>query len=139
MNEMEKRQKLMTFVKWGIVCFALAVLCFFFVEKPYAETELREVIGRISNCFAVPGVVIGGIGGLSYVSYRGGYDGLGYAFSNFGLHNIWTTRQPKRYKSLYEYKEAKDQTGRKWLPEALIVGLGFIAIGLLLTLIYCIL
>ena len=128
----------MTLLKWGIACFVLAVLCFF-AEKPYAETELREIMGKISNCFTVPGVVIGGIGVLSYVSYRGGYDGLGYAFSNFALHNIWTTRQPKRYKSLYEYKEAKDQAGRKWLPHALIIGLGSIAIGSLFTVLYCIL
>ena len=139
MNEMEKRKKVITLVKWSISCFVLAVLCFIFIEKPYAETELREIIGRLSNCFTVPGVLIGGIGGLSYVSYRGGYDGLGYAFSNFGLHNIWTTKQPKKYKSLYEYREAKDKAGRSWLPSALMVGLGSVAIGLLLTIVYCIL
>ena len=139
MNEMEKRKKVITLVKWSISCFVLAVLCFIFIEKPYAETELREIIGRLSNCFTVPGVLIGGIGGLSYVSYRGGYDGLGYAFSNFGLHNIWTTKQPKKYKSLYEYRESKDKAGRSWLPSALMVGLGSVAIGLLLTIVYCIL
>ena len=139
MNEMEKRKKVITLVKWSISCFVLAVLCFIFIEKPYAEAELREIIGRLSNCFTVPGVLIGGIGGLSYVSYRGGYDGLGYAFSNFGLHNIWTTKQPKKYKSLYEYREAKDKAGRSWLPSALMVGLGSVAIGLLLTIVYCIL
>ena len=137
MNEMEKRPKLMIFVKWCVVCLAIAVVCFF-IEKPYAETELREVIGKVSNCFTIPGVLIGGIGGLSYVSYLGGYDGLSYAFSNFGLHNLWTRKQPKRYKSLYEYKEAKDNAGRKWLPSALMAGLASIAIGILFTIIYCI-
>ena len=138
MNEMEKRQRLMAFAKWGIACFVLAVLCFF-AEKPYAETELREIMGKISNCFTVPGVLIGGLGGLSYVSYRGGYDGLSYAFSNFGLHNLWTKKQPKRYKSLYEYKETKDEAGRKWLPSALMAGLASLLIGLLFMIIYCIL
>ena len=137
MNEMEKRQKLMAFAKWAIACLVIAIACFF-NEKPYAEPELRAAIGKLSNCFTMPGVLIGGLGGLSYVSYRGGYDSLSYAFSNFGLHNIWTKKQPKRYKNLYEYKEAKDNAGRKWLPSALMAGLASIAIGLMLTIIYCI-
>ena len=48
MNELEKRQRKMALLKWGIACFVLAVLCFF-AEKPYAETELREIMGKISN------------------------------------------------------------------------------------------
>lgn len=138
MDEMEKKQKLTSLIKWGIIWFAVALGCFF-IEQPYGETDIREIMEKISNCFTVSGVVIGGIGGLSYISFLGGYDGLGYAFSNFALHNIWTTKQPKRYKSLYEYKEAKDKKGRKWIPSALIVGLASIAIGIVFLVIYYIL
>ena len=138
MNEMEKRQKAITCLKWGILCLSLAVVCFFF-EKPYAQTELREIIGKISNCFTVPGVLLSAIGGLSYVSYRGGYDGIGYAFSSFGLHNLWNIKQPKKYKTFYEYKESKDKKGRSWLPATLLVGLISLAIGALFMIIYCVL
>jgi asparagine N-glycosylation enzyme membrane subunit Stt3 len=135
MEEKEKHPKILKAVKWSIIWLAIAIACFF-VEEPYAEKSAVEIIGKISNCFTVPGVILAGIGGLSYVSRLGGYDGIGYAFSNFGLHNIWTTRHPKKYKSLYEYKEAKDKNGRKWLPEALITGLVSLFAGAIFLVIY---
>lgn len=132
----EKRQIIISYVKWSIVCVAIAIFCFFVTEKPYAQANATEVIGKIGNCFTVPGVLLSGIGGLSYISYLGGFDSLAYAFSNFGLHNIWVKRQPERYKSFYEYKEAKNKKGRKWLPKTLSVGLVSLGIGLIFTVIY---
>lgn len=134
-EENEKLQKITKIVKWSIVCLALIVACFF-IEAPYKEKGAADVIGKISNCFTVPGVILFGIGGLSYVSHKGGFDGIGYAFSNFGLHNLWVTRHPKRYKNLYEYKEAKEQKGRKWLPESLFIGLASLALGVVFLIIY---
>ena len=135
MEENEKRDKILKAVKWSIIWLAIALACFF-IEEPYAEKSAAEVIGKISNCFTVPGILLAGVGGLTYVSRLGGYDGIGYAFSNFGLHNIWVTKQPKRYKSFYEYKEAKNKKGRKWLPEALITGLISLAVGVVFLIIY---
>lgn len=136
MNDIEeKKQRIAKIIKWAIIWLAVAIASFF-IEAPYNETDVREIMEKISNCFTVSGVVIAGIGGLSYVSHLGGYDGIGYAFSNFSLHNIWVSKQPKKYKSLYEYKEAKDKKGRKWLPEALIIGLVSIAIGIVFLVVY---
>lgn len=138
-DDRELRQKTISYVKWSVACAIIAIACFFLTEKPYLETTAANVIGKIGNCFIVPGVVISGIGGLSYISYLGGYDSLSYTFSNFALHNIWVKNQPKRYKTFYEYKEQKDKKGRKWLPRALVVGLISFAIGVILTVIYMIL
>ena len=137
-DESEKRQIIVSYVKWGIACIAIALFCFFVTEKPYEQATAADVVGRIANCFVVPGVVLSGIGALSYVSFLGGYDSLSYAFVNFGLHNLWVKRQPKKYKNFYEYKEEKNEKGRKWLPRALTVGLISLAIGIVLTVIYLI-
>ena len=137
-DEGEFRQKIISYVKWGAVCVAIVLFCFFAVEKPYAQATAADVIGKIGNCFFVPGVVLSGIGALSYISYLGGYDSLSYTFSNFALHKIWVQRHPKRYKSLYEYKEAKNKKGRKWLPHAFAVGIVSLGLGVIFTVIYLI-
>ena len=129
------KKLLMSCIKPSVFLVAAIIACAFF-ENPFAEAEIREIFGKLSNVFTVPGAVFTGIGALSYFNYLGAYDGLGYAFANFGLHNIWVTRQPEKYKSFYDYKKAKDEKGRKWLPNVLIVGGLSFTIGVLLLLVY---
>ena len=96
-DEEKNRQRIISYIKWSAVCAVIAIICFFVTEKPYAEDTAAEIIGKIGNCFFVPGVLLSGIGGLSYISYLGGYDSLSYTFSNFALHNIWVKKQPRKY------------------------------------------
>lgn len=135
----EKIKKfLLSCIKPASLLVAAIVACFF-IEDPFAETEIKELIGDLADVFTTPGVVFSGIGLLSYFSYLGAYDGLAYAFSNFGLHNLWVTRRTERYKSLYDYRKAKDDKGRKWLPNVLAVGLLSFVIGIILFVVYLIL
>ena len=128
-------RKRILYVKWAVIAVVLVVLMFFY-EKPYEGESVADVVGKISNCFTVPGIVLSGIGALSYVSYIGGYDSFGYIFSNFALHSLIYREQPKKYQSLYDYKQAKDAKGRKWLPHVLFVGLGTLAISVVLLIVY---
>ena len=131
----EKKKRLIKYIR-ATVFWAIAFVACIFIEEPYNQEGALEVVGALCNCFTVPGVIFAGIAGLSYISYQGGYDGLGYAFTSFGLHNIFTSRQPKKYKTLYDYKVAKDERGRAWLPHFLVVGVASLAIGIVLLIVY---
>lgn len=128
----------MRYVRWLVILAAAIAVCVF-IEKPHEQETAKEAIGKICNCFTVPGVVFAGVGGLSYISHLGGYDSFGYTFSNFSLHNIWVTKSRKKYDSFYDYKQKKDAKGRKWLPHVLQLGIASLAVGAVLLVIYLIL
>ncbi len=134
----ETKTKIIRYVRWGSVLLAFIVAMFFY-EKPYEQQGAKEIVGAISNCFITPGVVFSGIGILSYISKKGGYDSFGYVFSNFSLHHILFNTPKVKYESLYDYKVAKDEKGRKWLPEMLFTGLGAFSVGVVIFVIYLIL
>lgn len=131
----KKILRLKSYIKAGTVWLVLLVLAFWW-ENPFQAESIGEIFTAISNAFTIPGVIMTGLGGLTYLASKGAYDGLGYAFSNFGLHNVWMKRQPKKYKTLYDYKAAKDEKGRKWLPSALVFGLISLALGVISLVIY---
>lgn len=89
-----------------------------------------DLFALLTDCFTLPGILFAGMGGLSLISYHGGYDSLSYMFSRYGLHNLIPTYQKNRqYETLYEYKQKKDAKGRSWHPEWLFVGLGCLVLS----------
>jgi hypothetical protein len=128
-------KKYFPYIKWSVV--ALAAIVFMIVyENPFSAGNAADIVGKLSNCFAVPGVVLSGIGALSYFSSLGAYDAFGYIFSNFSLHSIIPGHHKEKYESLYEYKKEKDEKSRKWLPYALKVGLITLGISVALLVVY---
>ena len=136
MKEGTEKSKLWVRILTCAAALVVAVVLFAFWEGLFRKTEAKDIIGTLSDCFFVPGVLFAGIGGLSWVSSKGGYDAFGYAFSNFALHNFFPTKHPKKYKSLYDYKQEKDENGRHWLPQLLITGMFSLLVGVILFIIY---
>lgn len=134
----ELKRKKLTYLWWALIAFSLVALMAVF-RKPFAEENTKKIVGEISNCFFVPGVVMSGIGALSYLSAKGAYDSFGYIFSNFSLHSIIYRDQPKKYESLYDYKMKKDEKGRKWFKHMLVVGLCTLSVSILVFVVYAIL
>ena len=123
-----------------VVCAALiaaAALCMALSRGLFSTTEAKAIFGLLSDCFAVPGMVMAGVGGLSYASAKGAYDVFGYAVSRITLHELMPFRRTyERPGTLLEYKEQKDEKGRRWLPAALYTGLAAIALGVIFLLLY---
>lgn len=147
MNKKEFAKKYFLYFKWGIVAL-IAIILMFIYEKPFNQVydipptpqeEAKDIIGALINCFTVPGVVLSGMGALSYLAHKGAYDGLGYVFSNFALHSLIPGTHKDKPKSLYEYKQRKDASGRKWAYQLLTVGLVLLAIMFVLLIVYSIL
>ena len=135
MEQNQKQKKLVQGLVYGGILIA-AILIFASIEGIFSLRDPKEILGVLSDACFVPGVLFTGVGAFSWISSKGGYDAFGYAFSNFSLHNLFPTKQPKKYKSLYDYKQEKDEKGRKWLPELLIIGLISLALGSLFLVLY---
>ena len=132
----EKKLKIRAYV-WtvGFTLMLVAVM-FFTLEKPYEQENARAVLGALSNCFIVPAALVGGFGALSYMAKLGAYDGLVYSFKNYGLHTlIGGAFTKKKTQTFREYKEEKDEKGRRWFPHLLWVGLSALAIGIILAIV----
>ena len=135
MEKQELAKKYMPYVKWGIFAIVTIVIMFIY-EKPFSEENAKKIVGAISNCFAIPGVLISGMSGLTYLASLGAYDGLTYIFSNFSLHSLIPGHHKDKKQTLYEYKQAKDEKGRKWQSQAIVIGLCSLGISIILLIVY---
>lgn len=121
------------------LCVA-AVIAVVFWKEVFSLKDAKSVFGALSDAFLIPGALFAGVGGLSRLGAAGAYDSFGYLFSRFALHNIWVTgSRRKKYDSLYEYKQKKDEKGRRWLPYVLWTGVGALAISVVMLIVYLIL
>ena len=59
-----------------------------------------------------------------------------YSFGRFGLHNLLPSVRRDKSRTLYDYKEKKKRERGEYRPYTLTVGLCFLLVGLLLSLIY---
>lgn len=133
MNDGQKTR--LRYIKTGVFVLLAIGLCIW-LEEPFAAETTKDLIGNLCDCFTVPGIVFLGIGGLTWVGRMGGFDSFGYLFSNFSLHNLWVTGKKKKYESLYDYKQAKEEKGRHWLSHFAVLGAISLAVGILLLIVY---
>ena len=137
--EKNGKKSIKSYIIAAIALTVMIGLCVWY-ENPFDETESKRIIIDICNAFTTPGVVFSGVSLLTFLASLGAYDSFAYAFSNFSLHNLWfAAKQPKKYKSLYEYKQKKDERGRWWWPEGLWLGLGSLTVSGILLIVYFIL
>ncbi len=128
-------KKWLPYVKWSIAD-AICVAFVFAYEKPFAEESVAEIMGKICNCFFVPGSLFVALSVLGLLANKGTYDSFGYIFSNFSLHNIFMKNQPKKYQNLYDYKQDKAKNRKPWVPTGVIVGGATMAISLIFFILY---
>lgn len=123
-----------------LICAGLllaAALAMALIRGLFSLTDARLIFGQLSDCFAVPGLLMAGVGGLSYASAKGAYDLFGYAVSRITLHELLPFRRTyERPGTLLEYKKQKDEKGRRWLPAALYSGLAAVALGVVFLVLY---
>ncbi len=115
----------------GTAIFFLCALRF----SLFSLAESREVLRRLSDSFLVPGVLLAGVGFISWAGTEGAFDMLAY-----GMKTFFSLFSKKRMESLprtyYDYKEQKAAERRPWLKTALFVGLAFFAFGILFAVLY---
>ena len=61
---------------------------------------------------------------------------LTYSFKNFGIHNLLGGNpKKKKTQTFREYKEDKEEKGRKWFPHMLWVGIASLVVGIILAIV----
>ena len=126
--EREKKSRPWHYAAYG----GAALLCALIMAwaRGAFSADMKTAFGLLSDGLMVSGMILAGIGGLSYAASKGAYDAFGYAFSRFSLHSLFTTRQTyKSPESFYEYKSQKNENRRPWSPVLLITGLGALALS----------
>lgn len=122
--------------KWMIPA-ALAVLLFaleVYRKHLFGATEAAAVCGILSDGFFLPGVLLGGVGAISWAATFGQFDMLAYSSRQFFGHFIRPLAADLPH-SFYEYREEKNKKGRRWLVPTFFVGLiclvlSFVMLGL---------
>lgn len=84
-----------------------------------------EVWGILSDGFLLPGVLMAGIGALSWISQEGLFDIFGYGWLTLVSHFDHT----KERESYYDYKVRREEKRSGWLWQMLAVGLCCLALS----------
>ncbi len=107
------------------------VAVFFFAAYQsglFTSNNAVKIFEMLSDAFVIPGVLIAGVGAISWTGYLGTYDMIGYGMKTLFFFLPQKEGQ-ERPKTFYDYRHAKEEKGRTWFPEFLIVGLAFVVLA----------
>ncbi len=128
MNGLSTAKKILIWAGTGILlCLASAR-----ANGLFQQEQTAEVFGKLSDSCFLAGVILAGIGGLSYMASEGFYDILSY-----GVKTVWTLfRTGKPPVGFAEYKEKKAAERRPWRKEAFFTGLVFLLLSVIFLILY---
>lgn len=103
------------------------------------EKTDKETIKILCDAFFVTGVLVMGMGALSWASTKGAFDGLGYSISSLiNVHRPskkrMTWSKAETYEEYVERKHEKD--GKKRYMHLLFVGLAMIIVAVIFLIVY---
>ena len=125
------------FMKWllPIIAAALIIVISAFSLELFGAEDKKELLKDLSDCFFIAGIVLSGVGAISWAGTEGAFDMIAYGCKTFfGLFS--TSYAKKLPKSFYDYKQQKIEANTPWLKETLVIGLIVLAVGALLTIPY---
>lgn len=118
----------------------LITLSICLLKGVFRETDAALIVRYLSDAFLIPGVLLMGIGLLSFLRKEGTYDGLGYTFHTmrkaFAMRNY---REPieegSEDRTYFGYKQ-KVREKRKVSWHLIVVGGGFLLIAIALAIVH---
>ena len=121
-------------IKYSITILIGALMCFGVIllrgAIPGPVSRLLLLLA-LADGFSVPGLLITLFGALVWVSSNGAFDAITYFFVN--TFNVLFT---KKHETYYDYKLRKTGKEPMGVGFLLIVGLGFLAVGVFFTIQY---
>lgn len=122
----------------AIVVGLLLALTVCFAKGVFQETAPALIVRYLSDAFLAPGVLLTGIGFLSFLKKEGTYDGLFYSFhsmrASFARRYDDEARKDMA-RTYYDYKQ-NVKGKRKVAWHLIIVGSGFLLIAIVLTIVF---
>lgn len=131
-----KQETKVKLIKYA-VCFGIEVFVAFLViwSKGFFTERIAVNLQILADAFFVPGVLMSLFAGMLYVSGEGALIGIGFVLRNAVLTFIPMGRA--KHEKYADYRERKLSNAKKQDNSyVLITGLFFLAIGIILTLIW---
>ena len=131
--EQEKRKLLIKY----LVCFAIASLITLavFAIKGFFTDSLAVNLQILSDGFVVSGLMLLSFAGMMFISGEGGLIGIGYVLKNVLLDFIPMGRMKQEVYGKYRERKMKElQENRD--SSAFVVGVLFLSVGILFTVIW---
>ena len=100
------------------------------------EEGTEEFWRKLCDAFTVPGILLTGMGLLSLAAGHGAFDGIAFPVRKAFGQILREEKRNAMPKSYYDYVEAKRAKSRKRPNCMLYVGLGFLAVAVVLLVIY---
>jgi hypothetical protein len=125
------------FIKWlkPIIAAVLILVISAFSRGLFSAADGEELFKDLSDCFFITGIILSGVGAISWAGTEGTFDMISYGCKTFfGLFSASYAK--KLPKSFYDYKQERVTMNKPWLMQTLVVGLTVLAIGLLLLIPY---
>ncbi len=115
----------------------IGVVIFFFCafqNNLFGQTLTREVLRILSDCFTITGILLSGVAAVSWAGSLGTFDMIGYGMKS--LFFFIPKVNSRTEKSFYDYRKRKEEKGRRWLPEMLVIGVAFLLCGVICVVVY---
>ena len=125
------------FIKWlkPIIAAVVILVIYALSFELFNAGDMEELFKDLSDCFVITGIILSGVGAISWAGTEGAFDMLAYGCKTvFGLFS--SSYSKKLPKSFYDYKQEQIEKNRPWLKQTLVVGLAALAVGLLLLIPY---
>ena len=134
---MNEKSKLWSYGIHAAVAMAISIAAAF-VWKLFSQTEALQIIRILSDVFFLPGALFLGVTLIGWIGSKGTFDIFGYSMK--GLFNLFKRESYyKRQETFFDYRQAKDENRKPFNLPMLVVGLVFIALGVIFTVIFLIL
>lgn len=133
---MKQPKEVKSWVKYltGAVTGLVIALVVCLTKDLFKQTDTGMIFRILCDAFFIPGIILAGIGVMTYLSSQGLYDGLTYSFASMARYRKSHSESDKTPKSYFDYKNNKKRRGASW--HLVFVGVGFVVIGLVFYLIY---
>ncbi len=102
----------------------------------FFQSDAKSVFAILSDAFLLSGTLFAGVGGLSWIASKGVFDIFGYGCSLFFGHYLPFDSVSRRGEKFYDYKVGKEEKGRRWRADFLLVGAGGLVLSGLFLILY---
>lgn len=123
----------------GVVISALAFLIITLADNSVNLSGTAAVFGTLGDCFTVSGVLLMGVGGITFANRKGTFDALGYSLESvLVVRNLSPKRRFKEREAFADYKERKteERKTKGGIAHYFITGACFIALAVGCVIVY---
>ena len=133
MNDKNKIWAYGTYFAVSMIIFIVAAS----VWNLFSQTELLQIIRILADAFFLHGVMFVGVALIGWIGSKGTFD-----IFSFSMRNLFSMFKKESYyknASFYEYRREKDENRKPFNLPMMVVGLAFLALGILFTVVFLIL